>query len=128
MELIYIYKTGGNYSMGDRTIPTLRVSFRKNLFRFNQKAGEILNLKDGDKILFAFDKKDKILYCFTKTNHSNGYVVKYRDKSGYRFVSVEVSKIIFARFEFSEQTKYAEFIINPKCIDGKMYKLELKKQ
>ena len=90
---------------GDRTI------------RFNSKTGNIVfskaavseyDLKEGDRVLFAYDDKDTKKWYFLKTTNENGFEVKLKNGS-MSLKNTPVSKKIL---QVAKVTESAAFMVS----------------
>lgn len=99
----------GTFGTGWAKSPAITIG-QKGLLKINYAAGELLDVKEGDRVSIAQDEENPADWYITKD--PNGYELRLgSDKKSYLFNNIALSKTIYECFELSAETKSVRWLI-----------------
>lgn len=110
-EIVFVRRTIKSTNCIKSNKPTLKLHLKDGRFSLNQKAVDILGLKENEGIMFGFNKSEKSGYVMID-NEFDSYYPRKKDKSTFRFSSNDLKKYFVEVFGLDETIKNHAFEIS----------------
>lgn len=102
-------------------LPRIKIEMPRGTFVIFKKVAELLNAKQRDAVMFAFNKKDKCGYIYKEEPEEDSYFLGNSGRGYYRFTSKELM-LFFIDFFDIEHQKAAYFVLDKEPNEKGMYR------
>jgi hypothetical protein len=82
--------------------PTIKMEYPLGRFTISQKLANILNIDEGDGLMFGFNMKNKTAYV-VKDDEPDAFIIRRKDKGTLRFTSKDLLNYFAQTFELSSE-------------------------
>ena len=103
-------------------LPRIKIEMPRGTFVIFKKVAELLNAKQRDAVMFAFNKKDNCGYIYKEEPEEDSYFLGNSGRDYYRFTSKELM-LFFIDFFNIENQKAAYFNVSETPNEKGMFKI-----
>ena len=105
--------TGGQYISHNK--PYIKLQMPVGRFVIFNKTAELLNVRNGDAIMFSFSKRNKCGYIYKEDPQDDSYFPKISGREYYRFTSKDLGNYFIEVFDLPATKKafYFEVLTVP---------------
>jgi len=103
-------------------LPRIKIEMPRGTFVIFKKVAELLNAKQRDAVMFAFNKKDNCGYIYKEEPEEDSYFLGNSGRDYYRFTSKELM-LFFIDFFNIENQKAAYFDVSETPNEKGMFKV-----
>ena len=103
-------------------LPRIKIEMPRGTFVIFKKVAELLNAKQRDAVMFAFNKKDNCGYIYKEEPEEDSYFLGNSGRDYYRFTSKELM-LFFIDFFNIENQKAVYFDVSETPNEKGMFKV-----